>query len=30
MSNAADGWTGPNQNLDVPAQLEAGTGRLLV
>lgn len=30
MSNAADGWTGPNQNLDVPAQLEAGVRALML
>ena len=30
MSNAADGWAGPNQSLDVPAQLEAGVRGLML
>jgi hypothetical protein len=30
MSNAANGWTGPNQNLDVPAQLAAGVRGLML
>ncbi len=30
MSSAADGWTGPNQNLDVPAQLAAGVRALML
>ncbi len=30
MSSAADGWTGPNQNLDVLAQLEAGVRALML
>jgi hypothetical protein len=30
MSNASNGWTGPNQNLDVPAQLTAGVRGLML
>jgi hypothetical protein len=30
MSNATDGWTGPNQNWDVPAQLQAGVRGLML
>ena len=30
MSNAANGWFGPNQNLDVPAQLAAGVRGLML
>jgi hypothetical protein len=30
MSNAADGWVGPNQNLNVPAQLTAGVRALML
>ena len=30
MSNAANGWLGPNQNLDVPAQLAAGVRGLML
>ncbi|MBK6740695.1 MAG: hypothetical protein IPG64_24070 [Haliea sp.] len=30
MSNATDGWTEPNQNWDVPAQLQAGVRGLML
>ncbi|MFT4613605.1 MAG: hypothetical protein ACI9NT_000746 [Bacteroidia bacterium] len=30
MSNAANGWLGPNQDLDVPAQLAAGVRGLML
>jgi hypothetical protein len=30
MSNATDGWLGPNQNLDVPAQLAAGVRAVML
>lgn len=30
MSSAEDGWIGPNQTLDVPAQLEAGVRGLML
>ncbi len=30
MSNLANGWIGPNQNWDVPAQLEAGVRGLML
>jgi hypothetical protein len=30
MSNSTDGWAGPNQNLDVPAQLEFGVRGLML
>ncbi|MCB1690437.1 MAG: hypothetical protein KDI33_18200 [Halioglobus sp.] len=30
MSNSMDGWRGPNQNLDVPAQLQAGVRGLML
>lgn len=30
MSNATDGWTGPNHNLDVPAQLASGVRALMI
>lgn len=30
MSNSTDGWGGPNQNLDVPAQLQAGVRGLML
>jgi len=30
MSNATDGWTGPNQALDVPAQLASGVRGLML
>lgn len=30
MSNSTDGWIGPNQTLDVPAQLEAGVRGLML
>lgn len=30
MSNANDGWIGPNQTLDVPDQLEAGVRALML
>lgn len=30
MSNATDGWVGPNQSLDVPAQLAAGVRGLML
>ena len=30
MSNAMDGWNQPNQNLNVPAQLEAGVRGLML
>jgi hypothetical protein len=30
MSSSMDGWVGPNQNLDVPAQLEAGVYGLML
>jgi hypothetical protein len=30
MSNATNGWGGPNQNLDVPAQLTAGVRGLML
>lgn len=30
MSNASNGWTGPNQNLDVPAQLALGIRGLML
>lgn len=30
MANAADGWVGPNQSVDVPAQLAAGVRGLML
>jgi hypothetical protein len=30
MSNAMDGWNKPNQNLDIPAQLQAGVRGLML
>jgi hypothetical protein len=30
MSNATDGWIGPNQTFDVPAQLDAGVRGLML
>ncbi len=30
MSSSMDGWRGPNQNLDVPAQLQAGVRGLML
>ena len=30
MSNATDGWTGPNQTLDIPGQLDAGVRGLMI
>ncbi|CAA0094028.1 Uncharacterised protein [Halioglobus japonicus] len=30
MSSSMDGWVGPNQNLDVPAQLQAGVRGLML
>lgn len=30
MSNSTNGWVGPNQNLDVPAQLAAGVRGLML
>ena len=30
MSNAADGWLGPNQSVDVPSQLAAGVRGLML
>ncbi|MDE0930457.1 MAG: hypothetical protein OSA77_07210 [Halioglobus sp.] len=30
MSSSADGWIGPNQNLDVPAQLDFGVRALML